>query len=104
MMARDLDYARYALNEAKSEFNELLERYHALRGSGATPVGSLAPAVEPHAPSDLAIEQVVERFGGNVRLRRKLVQFQAEARRKNADEDEIADAITDWKDPDEDAA
>lgn len=105
LLRRDLAYARSAVEESRGEFKELLELYHSLRSAGASPTGpGLKPEPEPHAPSDIAIEQVVERFGGNLRLRRKLLQFQAEARRRNADEGEIADAITVWKDPDEDAA
>ena len=89
------------------DYRALLDKYHSLRAVGASPVGGgLKPEPEPSKPSDLAIEQVVERFGGNLRLRRKLQQFQADARRHNADEDEIAEQITTWRDPaaDEDAA
>ncbi len=95
-----------AADHARTDFNALLEKYHELRTAGAViPAQGLKPEVMPSSPSDRAIEQVVERFGGNPRLRRKLQQFQADARRRDADEGEIADNILNWRDPDqEDAA
>lgn len=85
------------------DYRALLDKYHSLRSAGATPTGGgLQPEMPPAKPSDIAIEQVVERFGGNLRLRRKLGQFQADCRARDVDEDEIAEQITNWRDPAED--
>lgn len=96
----DLLACRNAREQDRADYTDLLNRYHELRGHGAI-AGGLKPEPEPSAPSDIAITEVVDRFGGNVRLRRKLLQFQASARRENADEADIARSILEWKDPNE---
>lgn len=100
LLRRDLGYARAALSDERHAFHDLLDKYHALKVNGATTERTgLKPEPHPSSPSDRAIEDVVERFGGNVRLRRKLLQFRAQALESGADDDAVADQIKHWRDP-----
>lgn len=103
ILTQSFEHAMANVREANARYDVLSERYHALRVSGANavPVGMEAAPV-PTLASDLAIEDVVSKYGNNPRLRRVLQRFQAEQRRQNTDEGKIADRITNWRDPDED--
>lgn len=87
----------------RARHDALLEKYHALRAAGASPPPpALTPAPRPSQPSDLAIEEVVERFGGSARLRRRLQKEQGKMRAGGDDEATIAHAIKHWRDPEDD--
>lgn len=92
----------------QERYDALLEKYHALRVVGANPndAKGLAPASRPSLPADLAIETIVERFNGNVALRRRLQRFvNLERQKPNADEERIAHAVLHWSsEEDEEAA
>lgn len=103
LLRRDLARERELSEGNAQRYDDLLEKYHELRASGASPAPKGLPREEePHSPSDIAIEEVVERFGGNVRLRRKLLQYRADATRNGTDDEDIATAIRHWRDPSED--
>ena len=85
----------------RMRYDLLLEKYHELRVSGATPaIQPMKAALPPNEPSDVAIEDVLAKRGNSALLRRVLTRYQSEQRRNKVDEDKIADAITTWRDPD----
>jgi hypothetical protein len=93
------------MEQERARYDDLLEKYHALRVSGANAPQSvgLPPAQRPAKPADEAIETVVARFGGNSRLRRQLQKYVYTERMKpDADEDKIAESVLVWRDPEDD--
>lgn len=93
-----------ALYDAMSiRYDRLLEKYDALklRGAESVPRG-LEPKPRPNTPSDEAIEAKVRQFGNSTRLRRMLADEQRRQRQANVDEETIAHAIMNWRDPDSD--
>lgn len=102
-----LEMAQHNLAEMRKQYDALLDKYHALRAAGANPTShALPPAPRPAKPADEAIESVVERFGGNAKLRRRLQKYvNLERQKPDADEERIAENVLHWRDPEsEDAA
>jgi hypothetical protein len=88
----------HRLHEADREwerrrYDELLEKYHSLRGAGAT---LPAPVAESNG-IDEAIDQKVRQFGNSTRLRRMLQDFARKESMKATDPDAIAARILDWR-------
>jgi hypothetical protein len=102
---RDLNAACTRTELAERRYDDLLEKYHELKASGAAAREGLPPAERSRLAADLAIEDVVEQRGGGDRLRRVLRRFvNVERQRDDADEDKIAERVRRWSDPDEEAA
>lgn len=90
------------------QYDKLFDAYSALRVSGANaaPAG-LPQAVRSMKPADEAIETVIARFPQWPGLRRQLQRFVLRERSLDgSDEDQIADRVLNWRDPepDEDVA
>jgi hypothetical protein len=97
------EWSRVCADE-RARYDELFRAYDRLRVSGANPAPQKLPAPEkPTSPSDLAIEEKVKQFPESWRpaLRRKLRDFQKQARDASVEEDAIADRIMFWSDPDD---
>lgn len=88
-----------ALALADTRYDDLLDKYHALRGGGAA-----IPAVlsEPSVV-DEAIDEMARRFGNSTRLRRVLQDYARKAKLKGTDDEAIAAGIRDWRRPDDEA-
>lgn len=105
---RHVAEVRMLLASERQRYDTLLDKYHALKvGTTGVPADNhrhgLHPEPIPSSPSDLAIEQVVERFGGNIKLRRKLLQYREDRRQRDDTDDVIADSILNWRDPTDEA-
>lgn len=89
-------------------YGALLEKYHELRlqGGNAAEIRPVLSVAKPSGPIADAIDDVCEKFGNSVKLRRRLMKYAADARQDAPDMDEadIAHAIRHWRDPDEDEA
>lgn len=102
-LAEERERSDLRVANAEARHDALLEKYHELRAAGHDAGPKPLPAKQkPDSPSDLAIEDVVSRFGGNPRLRRILLTYQRKQRLAGQDEDGIADRIRNWTDPDAD--
>lgn len=101
-----VDELRNQLALAEARYQTLLDRYHALRTAGANAVPAGLPAVLQRKPADEAIETVVARFHGHSGLRRQLQRFVLRERSLEGydatREQDIADAVLNWRDPDAD--
>lgn len=89
----------------RARFDALLDKYHALKLNGASvpePKPSLAPAQRPQSESQQAIEDVVAKFGGSIKLRRRLTKYRDDMLAADSTESEVAHAIRHWRDPDSD--
>ena len=76
----------------RRRYDELLDKYHALKVTGARPP---LEAVEP-SPVDEAIDAKVRQFGNSTRLRRLLQSFATRERLRGADDDTIIARVMDW--------
>ena len=87
----------------EAKYEALIEKYHALKMAGASvpePKIVLNPS-RNLTEAEQAIEDVVSKFGGSVRLRRRLAKYRADMLGSDGTEDEIAHAIRHWRDPEE---
>lgn len=92
----------------QQRYDDLLAKYHELRLQGANPAEErrgLAPAEPSKKAADRAIDDVVERFHGNVALRKRLQRFvNLERQKPDPDEEKIADRVLHWSTPDDEEA
>ena len=90
----------------EKQYDKLFDAYHALRTAGANAVAAGLPAVLQRKPADEAIETVVARFHGHSGLRRQLQRFVLRERSLEGydatREQDSADAVLNWRDPDTD--
>ena len=98
------DTLREMLDATATRYDQLMEKYHALRVSGANsvPVG-LDPVKRNLMPADEAIEVMVEKYPHFRGLRQQLQRFvHMERVKPNADEEKIATMVRDWNSTEDD--
>ena len=105
--SRDLLHAMYQHERAMvmdewKRYDELLDRYHALRLQGQT-VTPPRPDIQPAPPSPVE-DAIAERSGSNGALKRHLTRIADQMRAAKKSDEEIITTLTKWRDPDEDAA
>lgn len=93
----------------RTRHDELAEKYHALRmqgGNAAEIRPTLAPRPEPSGPIAEAIEERCRHYIGVQRttLRAQLSRYASRMKAEEMDEGDIAHAIMNWSDPDEEVA
>ena len=82
-------------NDTQKRYDDLLEKYHALRTAGANPEVS-KPVVETREP-DAVQYAISQRAGSNHALRLYLTGWAAKQRAANMDSSEIVNSIIEWQ-------
>ena len=97
-----IQWFKDVLADERTERRALSEKYHALRLQGQT-VAPSRPDIQPPA-FDPIEDAISERAGQNAQLRRHLSRIADRMRGQGKDSQAIIDAVTKWRDPDEEVA